>query len=228
MNNLQKKINVIMLDDHPLIRESLKIVFKSSEDVNLLAAFGRSCELFQWLKDSHCDVLILDYMLGKDEPNGLTMIREILRRYPDMKILLLTAIECVAIIRVAYLLGVKGYIDKRDDYAIYSHAVRTVADGGLYFPVSISQNLSSASLKKSQKNKMFSKNQKTDNFNGLLTSREKQILSLFLNGNDISSIAEFTKRSNKTISGHKQRAMYKLGIMNDMQLFKFKKDIFDK
>lgn len=225
MNNSQKKINVILLDDHPLIRESLKIVFKSSEDVNLLAAFGRSCELFQWLKDSHCDVLILDYMLGKDEPDGLTLIRKVRKNYPDIKILLSTAVESAAIIRVAYFLGIRGYVGKREDCAKYPLAVRLIASGGLYFPEALTGDLTKMTIKKNSTN-IGDECKQLEVFNGLLTSREKQILFLYLSGVDLNNIAKMINRSVKTVSGHKQRAMYKLGILNDMQLFKFEKDIF--
>ncbi|MEB5974912.1 response regulator transcription factor [Pantoea dispersa] len=223
------KIRLAILDDHPIICRSFDIICASEDDLTVAGKFGNSQELLKWLRINECDVLILDYILQNDEMDGLSLIKCLIARHPNLKILLSTSVDSLAVIRAAYMLGVRGYIAKREETPAYLSAIRSVANGQRYIPSHIAGALSQVPVRK------FAQNLASDMGGGfskesfstkLLTSREAEVINHFLEGMGIVDIAAKLKLSRKTISGHKQSAMRKLGIGSDLELFKYRNDIF--
>ncbi len=227
-----KKIAVIMLDDHPMMRLSFEIAASREPDMSMLATFGNSREMMAWLANNHADVLVLDYILGGDELDGLSLIKHILAHHPRLKILLSSSMESVAVIRAALLLGIKGYITKREETPRYFAAIRTLAAGQRYIPEDVSAELNQLPRRKRDQNVLDDTAQAADDadrmsqLSKLLTPREAEVLRCFMDGMQVVEIAVKLKRSRKTISGHKQTGMKKLGIISDIELFKYRGDLF--
>jgi DNA-binding NarL/FixJ family response regulator len=232
-----KKVSIVLLDDHPIIRSSLQMVITDEKDFVLRGCFGLSNELMRYLRTDTPDVLILDYILGDEELDGLSLIRQILNHYPAMKILLSSSVESLAVIRTAYNIGIRGYVSKRATMEEYFHAIRQVANGHIYRPENIKHELLAMPVKApsapisqgdegvegeaSESREVVFRNVQ------LLTPRESEILRCFLDGMTILQISAKIKRSRKTISGHKQSGMRKLGIKSDIELFKYRDDLFN-
>ncbi len=227
-----KKITVVLLDDHPMIRFSFEVAAAKEKDIIMAATFGHSHELLAWLRDNHADVLMLDYILNSDEMDGLSLIKQIQAHHPELKILLSSSMESLAVIRAAFMLGIKGYITKREETQFYFDAVRRVAAGQRYMPENIAVELSQVPTRKRDNAllEMAFTAQPQDNdlakLSKLLTPREAEVIRCFLDGMAIVDIADKLKRSRKTISGHKQTGMKKLGIGSDLELFKYRDDLF--
>ncbi|MDI3438711.1 response regulator transcription factor [Erwinia sp. V90_4] len=227
-----KKITVVLLDDHPMIRFSFEVAAAKEKDIMMAATFGYSHELLAWLRDNHADVLMLDYILNSDEMDGLSLIKQIQAHHPELKILLSSSMESLAVIRAAFMLGIKGYITKREETQFYFDAVRRVAAGQRYMPENIAVELSQVPTRKRDNAllEMAFTAQPQDNdlakLSKLLTPREAEVIRCFLDGMAIVDIADKLKRSRKTISGHKQTGMKKLGIGSDLELFKYRDDLF--
>lgn len=227
-----KKITVVVLDDHPMIRFSFEIAAAKEPDIIMAATFGHSRELLSWLRDNHADVLLLDYILNSDEMDGLSLIKQIQAHHPDLKILLSSSMESLAVIRAAFMVGIKGYITKREETGNYFDAVRAVAAGQRYMPENVAIDLSQVPTRKRDLNileadyKPDAKEMDIEKLSKLLTPREAEIIRCFLDGMAIVDIAAKLKRSRKTISGHKQTGMKKLGIASDLELFKYRADLF--
>lgn len=198
----------------------------------MAATFGHSRELLAWLRDNHADVLMLDYILNSDEMDGLSLIKQIQAHHPDLKILLSSSMESLAVIRAAFMLGIKGYITKREETHFYFDAVRKVAAGQRYMPENIAVELSQVPTRKRDNalldNAFMAPPEDSDleKLSKLLTPREAEVIRCFLDGMAIVDIADKLKRSRKTISGHKQTGMKKLGIASDLELFKYRDDLF--
>lgn len=226
------KIRIALLDDHPIIRHSFEIVAAHENDMQVVGSFGHSSELLAFLRNNEVDVLILDYILNNDELDGLSLIKQLLARHPHLKILLSSSIESVAVIRTAYMVGIKGYIGKREDTPIYFNAIRTVHKGQRYVPDSIAIALSQVPTRKRDEGLLEGAEVSTgdmqpiDQLTRLLTPREAEVIRCFLDGMEIFEIAAKLKRSRKTISGHKQTGMKKLGLTSDLELFKYREDLF--
>lgn len=227
-----KKITVVLLDDHPMIRFSFEVAAAKQPDIEMVATFGHSRDLLNWLRANEADVLMLDYILTDEEMDGLSLIKQLQAHHPQVKILLTSSMESLAVIRAAFMLGIKGYITKREDPASYFDAVRSVAAGQRYVPENVAIELSQVPTRKRDHNIMESAylpqmdTMDIEKLSKLLTPREAEVIRCFLDGMAIVDIAAKLKRSRKTISGHKQTGMKKLGIASDLELFKYRGDLF--
>lgn len=229
MNPLTSQIRLALLDDHPIICRSFDVLCADQDDLIVIGKFGHSRELLSWLRIAECDVLVLDYILQDDEMDGLSLIKHLMAHYPHLKILLSTSVDSLAVIRTAYMLGVRGYIAKREESATYLSAIRTIANGQRYIPPRIAEELSQVPVRKLDKDLINgSERQYSQQLisTRLLTPREAEVLNCYLEGMEIVDIAVKLKRSRKTVSGHKQTAMRKLGISSDLELFKYRNDLF--
>lgn len=227
MTTYNSGIRLAILDDHPIIRRSIEVVASGTEDICVVGAFGHSKELFSWLEIEHCDVLMLDYILKSDEPDGLTLIKELLGKYPKLKILMTSSMENLAVIRTALMLGIYGYIAKREDTHYYIQAIRSVANEMRYIPPHITMELAQIPTLKRDKEILFrSQSLSFFDMSELLTSREAEIIHFFLKGMTIVDIAAKLKLSHKTVSGHKQSGLRKLGLNSDLELYRYRDDLF--
>jgi DNA-binding NarL/FixJ family response regulator len=227
-----KKIRIALLDDHPITRRSLEVVAASEQDIEVVGSFGHSSELNAYLRHGSVDVLVLDYILNPDELDGLSLIKQLRAHYPELKILLASSIESIAVIRAAFMAGIKGYIGKREDAPVYLSAIRTVFSGQRYVPVDVAVALSMVPTRKRDE-ALFNDSKAAGGdspplteLSKLLTQREAEVIRCFLDGMAIIEIAAKLKRSRKTISGHKQTGMKKLGLNSDLELFKYRDDLF--
>ncbi|MBK0126285.1 response regulator transcription factor [Pantoea sp. S61] len=226
-----EKIKVVLLDDHPMIRLSLEMAASHHPDMQVSGSFSHSQELLTWLQKNTADVLVLDYILGGDELDGLSLIKQILSRHPKLKILLSSSMESLAVIRAAFMSGIKGYISKREEAQAYFEAIRVINSGLRFIPDNIESELSKIPVRKRDgavlDGPLYHANgEKLSRLDTLLSPREAEVIRCFLDGMQVIEIAEKLKRSRKTISGHKQSGMKKLGLSTDLELFKYRDHLF--
>lgn len=224
-------IRIALLDDHPIVRRSLEVVIANEPDMEIVGTFGHSSELMIFLRQNSVDVLILDYVLNLDEMDGLSLIKTLRAHHPDLKILLASSIESLAVIRTAFMVGIKGFIGKREETHTYFSAIRTVASGQRFIPANISADMSQIPTRRKDedfvKGEISNSLAQISQLSKMLTPREAEVIRCFLDGMEIIEIAAKLKRSRKTISGHKQSGMRKLGISSDLELFKYREDLFN-
>ena len=226
-----KKTAVVLLDDHPMIRLSMEMALSKQHDMQLVGSFGHSRDLLYWLQQHQAEVLVLDYILGYDELDGLSLIKLILTHHPHLNILIYSSMEHLAVIRAAFQRCFKGYVSKREDAKTYLQALRVVSRGQRFIPENIGVELAKIPMRKcdgavldipaAEKNDVF-----ICRLDSMLSPREAEVIRCILDGMRNSEIAEKLKRSRKTISGHKQAGMKKLGINSDLELFKYRDDLF--
>ncbi|MRT26593.1 response regulator [Enterobacteriaceae bacterium RIT697] len=230
--NFDRNIRIAILDDHPIVLRSFEVVSMHETDMTIVGSFAQSRDLLAYLRENEVDVLILDYILNSDELDGLSLIKQILARHPNVKILMSSSVESLAVIRTAYMIGIKGYIGKREETSTYLAAIRTVASGQRYIPQEIVEALSQVPTRKKDEAMINGSSNESVNEGDvaelikLLTPREAEVIRCFLDGMEIIEIAAKLKRSRKTISGHKQTGMRKLGLSSDLELFKYREDLF--
>lgn len=219
-------IRVVILDDHPIVRRAFEIILASDEGIRLVGSFGHSADLIKWLNKESCDILILDYVLRDDEIDGLSLIKKLLIRYADLKILLVSSMESSAVIRSAFTFGIRGYISKREEKDIFIDAVRTVASNRIYLSDRKGIELPEYIIEdKHALTSSFPERKKKLIPDERLTPRELEVIHYFLTGMSVIDIAVKLKRSCKTISGHKQSALRKLGLNSDLELFRYHEEL---
>ncbi|MBS3048418.1 response regulator transcription factor [Enterobacter mori] len=215
-----KKIYIALLDDHPIVRKGLEIIFSQEPDFELKGSFASRIDLINFLRSNRVDVLILDYLLGDEDIDGLPMIKQLMGNFPWLKILISSTLENTAIVRMALKAGVRGHIGKSRDASEVVDAVRRVAAGHICLSESMEKEFYLISEPTTSGNG-DDEQQVIDGIGRLdqLSVREMEVLRLFLSGMSVLQISEKFSRSRKTVSGQKKSAMKKLGVKTDPELF---------
>ncbi len=143
-----KKIRVSILDDHQSIIDGYLFRLSQYTDIEVVASGNYGCELDGLLENYSVDVLILDVQVPTAQNNAnpfpiLYLIPELLRKYPDLYILIISMHNIPALIKSVMDGGASGYILK-DDYAtikILGDVIRTVYQGGIFLSQEAYQQL---------------------------------------------------------------------------------------
>ncbi|AZD35984.1 MULTISPECIES: response regulator transcription factor [Pseudomonas] len=215
-------LRLAVLDDHSLIRLALKSRLAREAEFKVVGVYAGSSELLSAMREIQIDLLILDYKLQDGELDGLNLIRQLHKQYPDLKILISSSEERPAVINMAIGAGAGGFLGKSQPVDDLITAIRTTASGRAYLSAQAAFELRSLPVPGNEPEQMEGKSQsQTDTFlnNPLLSPKEKEVLRCCLDGLGVTQIALKFSRSRKTISGQKQSAFKKLGIRGDAELF---------
>ena len=204
------KIRVIIADDHPAIIEGIKQSIAVST-IDLMDSARNSTEIIALLDRGIADVLVTDYaMPGGEFGDGLPLFEFILRRYPDIKIVVMTMMDNPGVLRTLIALGVRCIISKSDDVSHLIPAIHIASSGGQYFSPTVNAIA-----------QMLEKFPDTEKKSTSLSKRESEVIRLYVSGMKINDIATQLHRSKQTVSSQKNSAMKKLGVASDADLFKY-------
>jgi DNA-binding NarL/FixJ family response regulator len=182
-------ITVLIVDDHPMVREGLAGVLERHQmKITGLAANGR--QAIEMYTAQRPDVMLLDLRLP--DQSGFDVVRSVLKTDPAARIIILSSAQGDASIHTAIALGVRGYLLKGIDGATLAEQVRHVARGG--------KALSSESAEKLA---YFVASRK-------LTDRELEVLSLISKGNSNKEIGKLLFVTDNTVKMHVKNILSKL------------------
>lgn len=196
-----QKTTVFIVDDHDLVRVGLKASLEHTNLVSINGSFKDAKSLLAGLKTTEAEMILLDYSLScTSSLDGMNLIRHLRIHYPEIKIVVLTALDFELIAQNVIAAGAKGFLSKQEPVDTIIKAIRIIMAGGCFF-------------------------QPTSNNTGskkgadLLSPREMEVIRCCLEGMKVKDIACKFHRSPTTISNQKQAAFYKLGIQSDRELF---------
>ncbi|AIO37056.1 bacterial regulatory s, luxR family protein [Burkholderia cenocepacia] len=202
------KIRVILSDDHPTVLSGVRHELRGASTIEVVTAVGRSDELVEALSRTVCDVLITDFaMPGSGFVDGLPLLQYLRRTWPDMKIVVLTTIDNQAMLREMTNSGVHAVLSKLDDVDHLIAAVHAVYAGATYYSPSVKTKAAAPEV--------------VHRTPQPLTPRETEVIRLYTSGLSINEIADRLNRAKQTVSAQKIRAMKKLGIERDADLFMY-------
>ena len=139
-NEFSRKITVVVVDDHPVIREGLVAILDSQKDISVIAQAvdgNEACTLYNQLLP---EVLMLDLRLP--EKDGLQVLRELMsRKAPRPRVIVMTSYDCDQDVCRSARAGAKGFLVKVADPQQIREAVRRVAQGETFFPPEIGSKL---------------------------------------------------------------------------------------
>ena len=196
-------IRVLIADDHPLVREGIKGVLESYDEVQVIGAMCNGQELVDQFQALSPDVILMD--LNMPELNGLAATEIILERAPDTKILILSMHDSPEYISTALRYGAKGYLLK--DVAIDEivTAIITVQSGEIYLCNGTELQLSPE--------------------DGIghepLTNREQTVLLELAGGKSNKQVAQELDISIRTVETHRKNIKQKLGISSTAGLTRY-------
>lgn len=206
-------INVILADDHVLVRDGIKALLEDQEGIKVIDEASNGREALEAIKNNKPDLLIVDIRMP--EMNGIEVVKEINKNHKDVRTLVLSMHDSEEYVVQAIQAGADGYLLKGASKDEFLKALHAVASGGKYFSGDISSIIMSNFV-----NGTASKSVKTespeDPFN--LTKREKQILNLVLQLKNNKDIAEELNISRRTAEVHRFNLMKKMDVKNLMEL----------
>ena len=197
------KIAVLLADDHAVVREGLRALLAVEEDIEIVGEAQDGREAVELTRKTSPDVVVMD--LAMPVLNGLEATRQILKRVPTTRVLVLTSYaddECVSQLTQA---GATGYLTKQAAANDLVQAIHAVRRGKAFYSPDIAERLRdrhSASLKGGELPKKRRE----------LTEREAEVLQLVAEGFSNKEIASDLGISIKTVDKHRQTVMNKLDI----------------
>jgi len=200
-------IKLAVLDDHALILEAIRALIDSEPTINYWGGFHTLNELESNLTtEKKPDVLLLDIQLENED--GIKICVQLSKKYPDLKIIMLSSMTQSAIVMDALKKGAVGYLPKNISLDDLKEACDTVINGKTYIHQEISFSPSS---KKESKYDYIPK----------LTRREKEVLSLIMEEKTTSEIAEMLHLTVSTVETHRSSLLIKTGAKNVVGLIKY-------
>lgn len=196
---MEKKITVLLVDDHSLVRRGFRRMLEDESDMEVVGEAGNGEDSIKLAKDLHPQVVVMDCALPG--MNGLEATRKIIADSPDTAVLMLSMHTESTWVRQAIEAGAKGYVLKNAMDLELGAAIRKVAAGETVFDPQVEQR----SVLKGERS-------------AALTQRELEVLQLIVDGKSNKEIATVLDLSSNTIAVHRANIMNSLGIHKTAEL----------
>jgi len=206
-------ISIMIADDHAIFRSGLRAMIEKERDLKVVAETGNGADTIAEIKKHKVDVLILD--LKMPGMPGDKLAETILKKYPELPIVILTMHEDEYYLKELLKIGVRAYILKQSTFTDLLQAIRAVHKGGFYVDPALSGTLvqgvfADPNLKK-----------KISGRNESLSNREREICSLLAYGFTNAEIAAKLCISIRTVEGHRTHMIDKLAIKSRAELVRY-------
>lgn len=195
------KISVLIADDHRLVRDGLKTILDTSEDIRVVGEASNGLEVLRKVAELKPDVVLLDISMPK--LSGMEAARRIRKEHPSVKIMILTMHDEEEYSLKMVRMGVSGYLVKDSTALEVMEAIRCVYSGKAFFSPQISK-----ALAESYREAVSEKEDPYERLN----DREREILQLIAEGHSNKKIADILCISPKTVDNHRTNLMRKLDI----------------
>lgn len=205
-------MRIIIADDHPLLVDGLRRVLEEMKDVEVTEPVGNGRQLLLRLRESPVDMVLLD--LQMPQLDGLETLRILQKEFPRLKVVIFTNYNQQKLLREARNLGAGGYLSKSCTSQELKEAIRTVEDGGTWFP---KESPSAAEDSPSVFVNDFMKKYQ-------ITQREVEIIRKIALGYTTKEIGEQLYVSEFTVNAHRRNICRKLDIYTPVGLVNFAKE----
>ncbi len=209
----QKIINVLIADDHAVVREGIRKLLNGSDRIKIAGEAENGLQAIAMTGELRPDIILMDASMP--EMNGIVATKKIRRKYSSVKIIMLSMYATPDYIIPSIKAGASGYLIKTSCSKEIMEAIYTVHDGGRYFKGQIAESLINEFILGLNSRKPAEK-QPFDR----LSHREKQVLDFVMKGHTFTEIADFLKISPKTVTTYRYRIMQKVNVPNIASLIK--------
>jgi DNA-binding NarL/FixJ family response regulator len=204
---------IILVDDHELLLSSLGEMINAQKNLNVAMSFTLGEELIEQCDQFQADLYILD--LNLPGLNGLETAEKLLKKYPAIKLMILTMHKEWSLIKKMHQIGIKGYLPKSCDKDEFLFAIHQILKGKTYFSSIENEKIFEESIKQEERSGDDLVKVST------LSNREKEIIHFLCQGLSNKQIAEKLFVSHKTIGNHRNNIMKKLNVHNIVELIRF-------
>ncbi|MEB0140986.1 MULTISPECIES: response regulator transcription factor [unclassified Undibacterium] len=199
--NQTTPIKLLLVDDHPLVRDGLRARLESVPHFQVCGEAGSAAEALKIIAEQALDLVLMDINLGNT--NGISLTARLSQDYPAIAVIMLSMHEKAEYVSQSVQAGARGYVLKDVPAEEIIHAIESVIAGGSYF---------SAGLQSEANRKRPTQ---------LLTQREQCILESIATGKSNKHIARELSLSVRTIETHRLNIKRKLNIDGQADLIRY-------
>lgn len=200
---MSKTINILLVDDHQMVLDGLKLIMNSQDDFHVLGTCNNGKEACEFVESQEVDVILMD--LNMPVMNGIEASKKIKQAKPNVKILILSMLSDVKLIKNLVKEGVNGYLLKNSGQDEIVNAIRNIHSGNNHFD----QRIMEIMLGQAEKKQV-----KSEGMMPSLSRREKEILQLVIEEHTTAEIAKKLFISAGTVESHRRNMISKLGVRN--------------
>lgn len=198
----QAFVHILLVDDHPLVRDGLRARLESIPHFNVVAEAGTAEEALDHAASKEIDLVLMDINLAGT--NGIDLTRRLCAQYPEIAVLMLSMHDKAEYVMQAIQAGARGYVLKDAPALDIIAAIDTVMSGGIYYSAGLARQLSRPVPPTM-----------------LLTAREREVLKCIATGKSNKHIAREMNLSVRTVETHRLNIKRKLGIEGQADLIRF-------
>lgn len=196
-------INILLCDDHSMVREGLKQILADVGDINVVGECASGVEVLPAARTLPIDIVLLD--IAMPERDGLEVLRELKAHIPRLPVLMLSTYPERQFAARCFRMGACGYVNKSADTEQLITAIRKGADGGMYVSATMAEWLASDMNTHAIKLP-----------HETLSRREYQVFEAIASGESLREIAARLELSPNTVSTYRARILEKTGASNDV------------
>ena len=212
MNGSAAVIRILLVDDHAIERQGVRSLLDAQEDMTVVGEAPDGLDAIHLVATTHPDVIVTETIMPR--MNGLELTGQVLRRYPQLKVLALTRNDRKDCVLRLVQAGATGYLLKTVTTDDLVSAVRAVAEGGRVLqPKTLEVVLKDYVQRVGETHPRRGADE--------LTAREREVLKLIAEGNTNQDIAELLCLSRKTVETHRGNIMDKLDLHKVTDLVKY-------
>jgi two-component system response regulator NreC len=204
----KKRIRVLIVDDHAVVRSGLRLLLDAEPDIEVVGEAGGVREAVFEARSTKPDVVLMDVVMP--ETSGIDGIPAVLKDAPDAKVLLLSMQDDPRYVREAFAGGASGYVLKEAADTELVAAVREIARGGRYVHPALGARLATAEAEERARAEADP-----------LSDREREVLRLLALGHTNQEIAAMLYISVRTAETHRAHIMQKLRLASRAELVRY-------
>lgn len=197
-------IDILVVDDHALIRKGLKMLLEEDPDFHIKGEAETGIQAINMLREQHFDLVLLDISLS--DKHGIDVLKQLKSEQPDLKVIVLSMYPEDQYGVRALKAGAAGYVNKQSAPEKLVGAIQQVISGKKYISETLAEQLLSNLIGESQE--LMHQN---------LSNREYQTLCLMASGKSLTEISEIMVLSPKTVSVYRARMLEKMGFKNNAE-----------
>ena len=205
------KIRIIIADDHHILLDGLKAMLQKHKDIEIVGLFSNGRQVFDALPKLELDIALVD--INMPEMDGHELTRNIKEFYPAVSVITLSMHDDAAHIMEMVEAGISGYLLKNVNDKELLEAIRTVAQGKMYFCSEVSEKIATIVLQQQRKLEQPEEPK--------LTDRELEILKLISQEYSNAQIANTLFISERTVETHRKNMLRKTSNNTIVGLLKY-------